>query len=69
MPTFTYGQRLKIALGGLTLFIGLAILISIFLIAIGVPNIDNILPPSILTGVILAVGILDLLAAILLLRQ
>ena len=69
MPYFTGKQRLKIAIGGLTSFIGLIILALTMLVVTKTIDAENILQPSLLLDIMVIIGVLDVLTGILLLRS
>ena len=72
MSNLTPKQRLKIALGGFLSFIGLAVLIFAFLVAIQQDTVRDIVQSDfarMLIGVTVVLGSLDILAGILLLRS
>jgi hypothetical protein len=69
MPYFTRKQRLKIALGGFTSFIGFIILALTILVVTKTIDAENIFKPSLLIGVMVSIGVLDVLTGILLLRS
>jgi hypothetical protein len=69
VPYFTGKQRLKIALGGLTSFIGFIILALTMLVVTKTIDAENIFQPSLLLDVMVIIGVLDVLTGILLLRS
>ncbi len=69
MSYFTRKQRVKIALGGLLLLIGLVVLIFTFLVIAEKVIVNDFLRHDLLVNVMAAVGSLDILAGILLLRS
>lgn len=69
MPYFTRKQRLKIALGGFTSFIGFIVLALTILVITRMIDAENVLQPSLLVGAMVIIGVLDILAGILLLRS
>lgn len=69
MPYFTRKQRLKIALGGFTSFIGFIVLALTILVITKMIDAENVLQPSLLVGAMVIIGVLDILAGILLLRS
>ena len=69
MPYFTRKQRLKIALGGFTSFIGFIILALTILVVTKTIDAENILQPNLLVDVMVFIGVLDVLTGILLLRS
>lgn len=69
MSYFTRKQRFKIALGGLLLLIGLVVLIFTFLVIAEKVIVNDFLRHDLLVNVMVAVGSLDILAGILLLRS
>lgn len=69
MSYFTRKQRFKIALGGLLLLIGLVVLIFTFLVIAEKVIVNDFLRHDLLVNVMAAVGSLDILAGILLLRS
>ncbi|MCK4474715.1 hypothetical protein KAU30_02635 [Candidatus Bathyarchaeota archaeon] len=69
MPYFTRKQRLKIALGGFTSFIGFIVLALTILVITKMIDAENVVQPSLLVGAMVIIGVLDILAGILLLRS
>lgn len=69
MSYFTRKQRLKIALGGFVSFIGFVILALTVLVVTKTIDAENILQPGLLVGVMVVIGVLDIIAGILLLRS
>lgn len=69
MSYFTRKQRFKIALGGLLSLIGLVVLIFTFLVIAEKVIVNDFLRHDLLVNVMAAVGSLDILAGILLLRS
>ena len=60
MPYFSLKQRLKIALGGFVLFLGLLLLIIAFLTTTNSVNLESIIPNELIIAVAAVVGILDI---------
>lgn len=69
MPYFSLKQRLKIAIGGFVLFLGLLLLILAVLTTTKAVNLESIIPNGLLIAVAAVVGILDIVCGFLLFRK
>jgi len=69
MPHFTSKQRLKIALGGFLTLVGFSIITLIVLTMTKTLDVESVLQPSLLLSFMTAMGVLDIIAGILLLRS
>ena len=69
MPHFTSKQRLKIALGGFLTLVGFSIITLIVLTMTKTLDVESVLQPSLLLSLTTAMGVLDIIAGILLLRS
>ncbi|RLG93312.1 hypothetical protein DRO34_00565 [Candidatus Bathyarchaeota archaeon] len=67
MPKFTLKQRLAIALGGFLFFLGLTLLTTVFLFVLRILDMETFLEPSLVKEALIAIGILDIAAGLLLL--
>ena len=69
MSYFTRKQRLKIALGGLLVLIGLVVLILTFVVVTKTIDVENVSKSDLLVNVMAVIGGLDVIAGIVLLRS
>ena len=69
MPHFTSKQRLKIALGGFLTLVGFSIITLTVLTMTKTLDVESVLQPSLLLSFMTAMGVLDIIAGILLLRS
>ena len=69
MSYFTRKQRLKIALGGLLVLIGLVVLILTFVVVTKTIDVENVSQSDLLVNVMAVIGGLDVIAGIVLLRS
>jgi len=69
MPHFTSKQRLKIALGGFLTLVGFSIITLIVLTMTKTLDVESVLQPNLLLSLTTAMGLLDIIAGILLLRS
>ncbi|RLI39957.1 hypothetical protein DRO59_10345 [Candidatus Bathyarchaeota archaeon] len=69
MPHFTSKQRLKIALGGFLTLVGFSIITLTVLTMTKTLDVESVLQPSLLLSLTTAMGVLDIIAGILLLRS
>ena len=69
MPHFTSKQRLKIALGGFLTLVGFSIITLTVLAMTKTLDVESVLQPSLLLSLTTAMGVLDIIAGILLLRS
>ena len=69
MPHFTSKQRLKIALGGFLTLVGFSIITLIVLTMTKTLDVESVLQPNLLLSLTTAMGVLDIIAGILLLRS
>ena len=69
MPHFTSKQRLKIALGGFLTLVGFSIIALTVLTMTKTLDIESVLQPNLLLSLTTAIGVLDIIAGILLLRS
>ena len=69
MPHFTSKQRLKIALGGFLTLVGFSIVALTVLTMTKTLDVESVLQPSLLLSLTTAMGVLDIIAGILLLRS
>ena len=69
MPHFTSKQRLKIALGGFLTLVGFSIITLTVLTITKTLDVESVLQPNLLLSLTTAMGVLDIIAGILLLRS
>ena len=69
MPYFSLKQRLTIAIGGFAFFIGLLLLILVFLTTTKAANLESIIPNDLIIAVAALVGILDIACGFLLFQK
>lgn len=69
MPFFSPKQRLKIALGGFVSFVGLMLLIFVFLTTTRTVNLGTVMQNELIVTVVVIVGILDIICGFLLFRK
>jgi len=69
MPHFTSKQRLKIALGGFLTLVGFSIIALTVLTMTKTLDVESFLQPNLLLSLTTAMGVLDIIAGILLLRS
>ena len=69
MPHFTSKQRLKIALGGFLTLVGFSIITLTVLTMTKTLDVENVIQPNLLLSLTTAMGVLDIIAGILLLRS
>ncbi|MCD6431748.1 hypothetical protein J7L33_03470 [Candidatus Bathyarchaeota archaeon] len=69
MPHFTSKQRLKIALGGFLTLVGFSIITLTVLTMTKTLDVESVLQPNLLLSLTTAMGVLDIIAGILLLRS
>ncbi|HDN05512.1 MAG TPA: hypothetical protein ENF90_00775 [Candidatus Bathyarchaeota archaeon] len=69
MPHFTSKQRLKIALGGFLTLVGFSIIALTVLTMTKTLDVESVLQPNLLLSLTTAMGVLDIIAGILLLRS
>ena len=69
MPYFSIKQRLKIAIGGFVLFLGLLLLLLAILTTTRAANLESIISNEMIIAVAAVVGILDIVCGFLLFRK
>ena len=69
MPHFTSKQRLKIALGGFLTLVGFSIITLTVLTMTKTLDVESVIQPNLLLSLTTAMGVLDIIAGILLLRS
>ena len=69
MPHFNSKQRLKIALGGFLTLVGFSVIALTVLTMTKTLDVESVLQPSLLLSLTTAMGVLDIIAGILLLRS